>query len=480
MELTELCKSAKEVSRQIGNLDTNTKNEVLRAAAEAIVAHTEEIIRENEKDLARGRENHMPEGLLDRLMLNPSRLEQMAEGLRQVAELSDPIGEVLSMKKRPNGLMIGKKRVPLGVVGMIYEARPNVTVDAFALCFKTGNAVILKGGSDAISSNIVIVSVLQEVLAAAAKREASRLKRMAAGLDDLERWMCDLIRHGLGQLSGTPAWQKEAAARMVDAQLPGIAARLRNLQGVTSSGEDWPGVVLAQFGQLQLLIDAFRHLDALSPEEQADVRAALGLSPDKDEVLVTGERLSDLWLVLGVGYAEENRLWRRRVWLRGQNSGRTALLLDFSHGGKHFEQSFVVGSLADMTLAFYPGAAPLRAIATGDPVRAKTAPIPTVSLREALEGMAKAIAAQPWQWPLPLMVSDGVPCRSDDSWFLQTDAGDRLPLSITDNDGWELLTQGGGRPLSVWGEWDGARFQPLSAWEPGTSGSPLWREGARP
>ena len=94
--------------------------------------------------------------------------------------------------------------------------------------------------------------------------------------------------------------------------------------------------------------------------------------------------------------------------------------------------------------------------------------------------MAKAIAAQPWQWPLPLMVSDGVPCRSDNSWFLQTDAGDRLPLSIADNDGWELLAQGGGRPLSIWGEWDGARFQPLSAWEPGTSGSPLWREGARP
>ena len=164
MELTELCKSAKQVSRQIGNLDTNTKNEVLRAAAEALVAHTDEIIRENEKDLARGRENHMPEGLLDRLMLNPSRMEQMAEGLRKVADLADPIGEVLSMKKRPNGLMIGKKRVPLGVVGMIYEARPNVTVDAFALCFKTGNAVILKGGSDAISSNIVIVSVLQEVL----------------------------------------------------------------------------------------------------------------------------------------------------------------------------------------------------------------------------------------------------------------------------------------------------------------------------
>ena len=93
----------------------------------------------------------------------------------------------------------------------------------------------------------------------------------------------------------------------------------------------------------------------------------------------------------------------------GKTAGARPLLLDFSHGGKHFEQSFVVGSLTDMTLAFYPGAVPLRAIATGDPVGPKRLPIPTVSLREALEGMAKAIAAQPWQWPLPLMVSDGVP-----------------------------------------------------------------------
>lgn len=314
---------------------------------------------------------------------------------------------------------------------------------------------------------------------AAAKREALRLKRMASGLDDLERWMCDLIRHGLGQLSGNAAWQEEAAARMVDAQLPGIAARLRSLRGIAFSTEGWPGVVLAQLGQMQLLIDAFRHLEALSPEERADVRSALGLSPDKDEVLASGERLSDLWLVLGVSYAEENKLWRRRVWLRGQASGRTALLLDFSHGGKHFEQSFVLGSLVDMTLAFYPGAAPLRAIATGAPVRDKTAPVPTVALREALDEMAKTVAAQPWQWPLPLMVSDGVPCCSGNSWFLQTAEGDRLPLNIADGDGWELLAQGGGRPLSVWGEWDGARLRPLSAWAPGTSGSPLWHEGAR-
>lgn len=154
-------------------------------------------------------------------------------------------------------------------------------------------------------------------------------------------------------------------------------------------------MVLAQFGQLQLLADTFRRLDALSPEEQADVRAALDLSSDKDEALTTGERPSDLWLVLGMDYAEENRFWRRRVWLCGRNSRRAALLLDFSHDGKHFKQSFVVGSLVDMTLTLYLGAVPLRAIAADDSVWAKTTPIPTVSLREALEGMAKATAAQP-------------------------------------------------------------------------------------
>ena len=103
-------------------------------------------------------------GLLDRLLLTEVRIAQMAEGLRQVAALDDPIGEVLGMKKRPNGLMIGQKRVPLGVVGIIYEARPNVTADAFALCFKTGNVVILKGGSDAIHSNIAIVATIRKAL----------------------------------------------------------------------------------------------------------------------------------------------------------------------------------------------------------------------------------------------------------------------------------------------------------------------------
>lgn len=164
MELLEICKNAKSIVGTIGILDTNTKNDVLLQVADALVAETDYILEENKKDLENGKKNHMPEGLMDRLSLNTDRIRQMAEGIRQIAGLEDPIGEVLSMKKRPNGLMIGKKRVPLGVVGIIYEARPNVTADAFGLCFKTGNVVILKGGSDAIFSNIAIVSVIQKTL----------------------------------------------------------------------------------------------------------------------------------------------------------------------------------------------------------------------------------------------------------------------------------------------------------------------------
>ena len=168
MQLEELGKNAKEVESFMRVLDTNKKNEVLRLAAENLKKDSQRILEANEKDMETGRKKGMSEGLLDRLLLTEDRIEQIAEGLLQVAALDDPIGEVLSMKKRPNGLMIGQKRVPLGVIGIIYEARPNVTADAFALCFKTGNVVILKGGSDAIHSNMAIVASLQATLEQAA------------------------------------------------------------------------------------------------------------------------------------------------------------------------------------------------------------------------------------------------------------------------------------------------------------------------
>lgn len=152
---------AKDASRLCAKLGTNEKNKGLLAAAGELCARSEYLLEENEKDLKAAEEKGVKKSLLDRLRLTEQRIKDMAEGLEQVAALEDPIGEVLSMKNRPNGLQIGKKRVPMGVVGIIYESRPNVTADAFGLCFKTGNAVILRGGSDAIHSNLAITEVIK-------------------------------------------------------------------------------------------------------------------------------------------------------------------------------------------------------------------------------------------------------------------------------------------------------------------------------
>lgn len=164
--LQEIGQKAQEAKPSLQTLETLKKNAALEAVADALLKESDTILKENEKDIEAARANQMKEGLVDRLLLTRARIEGMAEGLTQLVALEDPIGEVLSMKKRPNGLMIGQKRVPLGVVGIIYESRPNVTADAFGLCFKTGNAVILKGGSDAIHSNKAIVSVIRKALAA--------------------------------------------------------------------------------------------------------------------------------------------------------------------------------------------------------------------------------------------------------------------------------------------------------------------------
>lgn len=200
--LEKLGQNAKDAETVLRNLSTNDKNKTLEAVAKALVAHTDEILKANALDVENGKKNQMPEGLIDRLMLTPERIEGMADGLRQLTGLEDPIGEVTGMKKRPNGLLIGQKRVPLGVIGIIYEARPNVTSDAFGLCFKTGNVVILKGGSDAIHSNTAIVNCIREALKACSITEdAIQLiqdtsRETAAEFMKLNRYVDVLIPRG--------------------------------------------------------------------------------------------------------------------------------------------------------------------------------------------------------------------------------------------------------------------------------------------
>ncbi|WP_163858159.1 glutamate-5-semialdehyde dehydrogenase [Paenibacillus elgii] len=163
-EVVQKAKLAKQAAPKLGLLSTEQKNNALLRMADALVAEAESIIAANAEDLQRGRESGISTSLLDRLALNRQRIEAMADGLRQVVALPDPIGDTLEAFDRPNGLQIRKVRVPLGVIGIIYEARPNVTVDAAGLCLKTGNAVVLRGGSSALHSNKRIVEVLHDSL----------------------------------------------------------------------------------------------------------------------------------------------------------------------------------------------------------------------------------------------------------------------------------------------------------------------------
>jgi glutamate-5-semialdehyde dehydrogenase len=160
-----LAVAARKAARDMASLSTTSKNNVLLRMGEALQEQKEYIQAENEKDLTAGREKGLSAAMLDRLALSDDVIESMIIGLQDVVVLPDPVGEIDEMVKRPNGLMVGRMRIPLGVIGMIYESRPNVTVDAAALCLKAGNAILLRGGSEAIHSNLALAKVLQDALA---------------------------------------------------------------------------------------------------------------------------------------------------------------------------------------------------------------------------------------------------------------------------------------------------------------------------
>ena len=165
--MQQLGQQAREASRAIAAADSGVKNRALLAIAEAVDAARSEIIAANEQDLAAGRANGLDAALLDRLALNSAGVDGVIEGLRQVAALPDPVGAISDLNYRPSGIQVGKMRVPLGVIGIIYESRPNVTVEAASLCLKSGNAAILRGGSEAINSNQALAACIRTGLAAA-------------------------------------------------------------------------------------------------------------------------------------------------------------------------------------------------------------------------------------------------------------------------------------------------------------------------
>lgn len=163
-QIDEIGKDAKQAVSFLNTLTSQERDTFLKTVAKALIQNQESILKANQQDIERAKANEMKESLIDRLALSPERIEAMANSLIKIASLESPIGIITEGKTLPNGLILCKKRVPLGVIAILYESRPNVTVDAFGLCFKTGNAVILKGGSDALSSNIAIVSIMKDCL----------------------------------------------------------------------------------------------------------------------------------------------------------------------------------------------------------------------------------------------------------------------------------------------------------------------------
>jgi hypothetical protein len=316
--------------------------------------------------------------------------------------------------------------------------------------------------------------------AAIAKREAKRLDRITGGARDLERWMADLVRHGMADLPAKPAaFWRDTAARLVDAQATGLAAGVRQLESAVSSGDGWQQRALLHMGRLQLLTEALQRLDTLPEPLQREVRSSAGWTADREEVIAAGDSVEDVWQVLGVSHEENEKLWERRVWLHGGRSRRLALLLDFSHGARRFEQGFVSGMSVKATLSFFPGTSAIRALLVEGPQASQpSVPIePVATWDTALADVAQVLARNPWQSRFPILLHHATPVRRERRWFARDADSREAPLRVNDDDGWQLLALSGGHPLAIFGEWHGDRWRPLTGWLADLD-TPCWTEVA--
>lgn len=304
------------------------------------------------------------------------------------------------------------------------------------------------------------------------RREGQRQARMAAGAEELETWLLDLIRTGLADLPSRPRdfWETPAA-RLVDNQLPGLAAVLRELAAYPDADADWASRLLGRLGELYLLLRAWANRAALPPAARLEIAQQVGIALKKEELLADPAALAvaDTWLVLGQHTWPEDRLTARRSWLHGQHSGRRALVLEFAFGGQPFATALLPQERYAGELVFYPGLLPLRAVASAGLARQPDAvgarPTPRC-LAATLDAYATALARQPWLREFPASVGAVVGRGAAGTWLLHDpESGAALPLRLPDERrGWQLLARSGGQPLALFGEWDGREFRLLSYW----------------
>jgi hypothetical protein len=300
--------------------------------------------------------------------------------------------------------------------------------------------------------------------AAAQRRAEQRQARVMTGLAELDAWLCDQVRHGLAasQQAGYRHWDA-IAARMVDAQAPGLAERLRGLAAVPYSGPGWPDRLLEEYGLLRLLALACRGQDRLPPGLREVVRSRVGFTVRRADVLARATPVRDRWHVLARRDTDGDRIRTRRSWLRGTGTGRPALVLSFAAPGEALDDSLTPGTETDADLAFYPGAGTLRALVAQRYGTAETGPPAGLTAAGLLAGYAAALAEDPWleAWPAVLQASPVlVPHRG-----LRDAQGGALPLHPGAGECWPLFALSGGHPLTVAGEWTPRGLWPLTAWD---------------
>jgi hypothetical protein len=304
------------------------------------------------------------------------------------------------------------------------------------------------------------------------RRAAKREDRIRQGLADLDLWLNDLMRQGLSasQAQPTTFWETPAA-RLVDAQAPGLARKVREMAGTPGSGEGWQERLLAQAGELHLLVKGYQRLDQLPPQTQADIRSLIGWSQDQEELLQR-EGVVDCWTVLSKRVKEEplgalgrsSALKVQRTWLRGKGTRHAALVLSFAAPGQILDTTLIPGTSMEAELVFFPGAFPLRALVKNHITPAVVDPVfqgfPT--LLEAHHAYAAALTANPWLDLFPVPLNDVTPFQTGEGWGVRDLAGAFLPVAPGYPQIWNLLALSGGHPLDLFAEWNGETLWPLS------------------
>ena len=301
----------------------------------------------------------------------------------------------------------------------------------------------------------------------AAARTEARARRIASGMAELELWLGDLLRHGLGWAATQPyGYWDEMAARLVDAQAPGAASRVRSLSGVVHTGPGWPGRLLGQVARLHLLARGWSRYEELPGTTRADLRSAAGW-PWPSEQVLAGHHEIDRWYVLARVASDDPQLRVRRTWLWGTERDRPALIVDFARPGHTFAWELWPGQAIDAAVARYPGSAPLRVLIAdrlGDP--APGGPPPGWDdLEQMTVERSRAVAADPWTERWPVSVRDVVPERTGSGWTVTDRAGRRLDLSVAEPSGWRLVAISGGHPVHLLGEWGDDDIYPLGVWD---------------